>query len=162
MGGVSGCLTVGFGWFWDQMLVKVGLMTRLQWLWTLASPLSIAWYLLTAFATRWRWLSAYRETVDGILVLEVTGLGPRAWTRWWKLPGNSARRRGGAWGGPVVVVVDASDNELVEHEIDHVRSDFAKWGPLTQPVYWLLLARHGYRAHPWEVRARMVGARWRR
>lgn len=43
--------------------------------------------------------------------------------------------------------------ELYDHESEHGRQ-YRTWGFLFLPVYWLLLAIHGYDKHPWEQRAR--------
>jgi hypothetical protein len=55
--------------------------------------------------------------------------------------------------GFVIISAQPVAGRLDAHERHHVRQ-FAVWGPLFQPVYFLQAARFGYRRHPMEVAAR--------
>lgn len=54
----------------------------------------------------------------------------------------------------ILLWIDFS-TRLIEHEADHVRK-WDRWGWIAPIVYLALLARFGYKAHPWEIAARRV------
>jgi hypothetical protein len=55
--------------------------------------------------------------------------------------------------GFVIISARPVEGRLERHERHHV-GQFAAWGPLFLPAYFLLAARYGYRGHPMEVAAR--------
>ena len=76
------------------------------------------------------------------------------------LTGFFVRRRGfAATGlGHVVISLEEPSQELLTHELTHVRQA-ERLGPFMAPAYLGLLAVHGYARHPMEHAARLAAAR---
>ena len=76
------------------------------------------------------------------------------------LTGAVVRRRGFAAAGlgHVVIALNEPSDELMAHELVHVRQA-ERLGPFMAPAYLVLLAVHGYRDHPMERAARLAAAR---
>jgi hypothetical protein len=81
----------------------------------------------------------------GVLVFD---RAPRGLT--WLLP---RLHRVAVTAGFVILAAEPVGGRLELHERHHV-GQFAAWGPLFIPVYFLLAAGYGYRRHPMEVAAR--------
>ncbi|MGI9016663.1 MAG: hypothetical protein ACR2HR_06090 [Euzebya sp.] len=62
--------------------------------------------------------------------------------------------------GHVVIARGEPSAVLMAHELAHTRQA-ERLGPFFGPVYWYLLARHGYIGHPLERAARIAGRRAR-
>jgi hypothetical protein len=125
-------------WVPEPPRTPLGRLLAIVW----ASPSSLAGLLVGA-------LSGTRPTVrDGVLLFS----GVRG------LPGLLLRRGGYAATtlGHVVIARRDPSPALMAHELVHTRQA-ERLGPFAGPVYWYLLARHGYARHPMERAARRAG-----
>lgn len=119
-------------------------MKALRYLWAL--PWSLVGGLLAPFFRR-------RYVVRGVLLAEGA--------RW---PRRLGWRYRAITFGHVVLSVDDLDQDMLEHELVHVRQ-YERWGPLFIPAYLvgslraLVRGRHHYRDNPFEIAARTPGRR---
>ena len=100
-----------------------------------AAPMTAAGLLLGAVAN-----TAPRIHQGALLFAHAGGLAARM-LRW--------RRFSAATLGHVIVALGEPSEELLVHELVHVRQA-ERFGPLFAPLYLAGLARYGYRANPFE------------
>ena len=107
-------------------------------------------------------------TAAGLLVGAVSGTAPRVqdgallFAGAGGLAGHMLRWRGfkAATLGHVIVALDEPSEELLVHELTHVRQA-ERLGPLFAPLYLAGLGRYGYRHNPFERAAYQAGDRFR-
>jgi hypothetical protein len=122
-----------------------GALTRLS-AYAWAAPLTAAGLLVGAVSN-----SAPRLH-DGALLFAHAG-GLAGWMLRW-------RRFKAATLGHVIIALDEPSEELLVHELTHVRQA-ERWGPLFAPLYLAGLVRYGYRYNPFERAAYRAGTTFR-
>lgn len=112
-----------------------------------AAPATVVGLLLAALG---RGEVTWHPDLGAWVATDVGGLSAMALRR----AGMSAN----TLGHTVVCTVPAPSQRLLDHEAAHVRQ-FERLGLGLYPLYLVLSARHGYRANPLEVGARLGAAR---